>query len=174
MSKRPFSKKSPVSQSVQAAFEHFVAIDEKSGCWVWNGPRFEKRGGYGCFTMRPAGIRLKRAHRQAWELFRGPIPAGVNVLHSCDNPSCVNPEHLFLGGQAMNMADKVAKGRQNYGERHGRRKLTEAQAIAIRNDPRSYADIATAVGVSIATISDIKCARSWQHLGPSVGRYRHA
>lgn len=172
MSKRPFSKKSPVSQSVQAAFEHFIAVDRQSGCWVWTGPRFEKRGGYGCFTMRPANIRLKRAHRLAWELFRGPIPAGASVLHSCDNPPCVNPEHLFLGGPAANMADKVAKGRQNRGERHGRRKLTEAEAIIVRNDPRPYSQIAATFGVSMATISDVKRARSWRHLGPPLGRYR--
>ena len=77
-------------------------------CWGWLGTTVT--GGYGSLSIgrnkSPA-----RAHRVAYELLRGPIPAGLNVLHSCDNPPCVNPSHLWLGTQSENIKDSVLKGR---------------------------------------------------------------
>lgn len=110
----------------------------------------------------------------AWRIYCGEVSAADHVLHSCDNPICVNPSHLFIGNQNTNMADKVEKGRQDRGETHGMHKLTEKQAIAIRQDPRKLKEIAKEFGVSIVTVSDIKRARSWSHLGPPVGRYKRA
>jgi hypothetical protein len=72
------------------------------------------------------------AHRAAWADASGPIPNDLHVLHHCDNPPCVNVQHLFLGTQADNMADKVAKGRQPRGEEHGSAKLTAAEVAEIR------------------------------------------
>lgn len=172
--KRPFSIKSDAGNHVRGAFEFHVHHEPNSGCWLWAGPSFEKRGGYGCFTMRRAGIVQQRAHRVSWALYKGNIPAGSHVLHRCDNTACVNPDHLFLGDQCGNMTDKVHKGRQDRGEAHGMAKLTEEEAIAIRNDVRKYRDIAHDYGVTIMTVSDIKCARSWGHLGPPVRRYKRA
>lgn len=174
MSKRPFSRYSPVSQSVQDAFEYHVSPEPNSGCWLWTGPVFSHRGGYGCFTMRSAGLIQQRAHRVSWSIYCHEISSEAHVLHACDNPTCVNPAHLFLGTQTSNMEDKVAKRRQDRGERHGMHKLTENDAIAIRSDPRQFKEIAEEYGVSVPTISDIKCGRSWAHLGPPVRRYRRA
>lgn len=171
MPKRPFSRHSDVTNSLQTSFEYYVAPDPVSGCWLWTGPTFKKRGGYGCFTCRPHGVVQGRAHRVAWAIYRHPISPKEHVLHKCDNPLCVNPDHLFLGDQNTNMQDKVAKGRQTRGETHGVRKLTENEAISIRNDQRLYTEIAEDFGISVPTVSDIKRARSWQHLGPPVGRY---
>ena len=140
-----------------------ISICEDTSCWNWTGMTFI-RGGYGVFTHRPSGRFVTRAHRASWELHRGAIPLGADVLHKCDNRICVNPDHLFLGTQAENMKDKVRKGRQNKGESHGRRKLTETQVIAIRSATGKAKEIAAAHGISEGTVYDIKRRKSWSHL----------
>lgn len=96
-------------------------------CWDWPGRRDEK--GYGRLGF--GGRRNVRAHRVAWELMYGEIPGGQVVCHSCDNPACVNPNHLFLGSQLENIADRDAKARGTTPP--SRRKLTIEQATAIRS-----------------------------------------
>ena len=100
--------------------ERFWAKVDRSGgpdaCWIWTGGR--KGRGYGEFYK---DHRLLGAHRVAWELAIGPIPNGLDCLHSCDNPPCCNPAHLFLGTQADNNADMVAKGRDARGDKNGSR-----------------------------------------------------
>lgn len=91
-------------------------VHKTDGCWFWTGAK--TRDGYG--VIIDGGV-MKSAHRVAWELYRGPIPKqettqhGCCVLHRCDNPCCVNPDHLFLGSQLDNIADAVAKGRNRNG-----------------------------------------------------------
>jgi hypothetical protein len=80
--------------------------EETDGCWDWKSYRCKK--GYGRFKLEGS---TKMSHRVAWELYFGPIPEGLHVLHVCDNPSCVNPLHLFLGTNQDNVDDKMAKGR---------------------------------------------------------------
>lgn len=89
----------------------------ESGCHEWTAGRFEK--GYGVF--RNDGRNL-RAHRVAYEIAFGPIPDGMLVLHKCDNPACVNPDHLFVGSQKDNMQDMVKKGRQRIAVTDARRR----------------------------------------------------
>lgn len=148
---------------IRQSFErHFVVAD--NGCWNWTGGRFKKRGGYGYCTMRKHGILGQRAHRVAWRIYCGPVTPDQHVLHRCDNPLCVNPDHLFLGNQVENMKDKVAKGRQTWGETHGPVKLTADIVRMIRTDPRRPFELGPALGVSETTIRDIRTRRSWKHL----------
>ena len=84
----------------------YIPVTE-SGCWLWFGANSARD--YGDFWFNG---KMRRAHRVSWELAHGPIPPGMFVCHTCDVPSCVNPDHLFLGDRAANMRDCVKKGRQ--------------------------------------------------------------
>ncbi len=143
--------------------------EPNSGCYLWTGRL--NAGGYG--TLKYAGRSLL-AHRAAWTEKHGPIPAGLKICHRCDMPSCVNPDHLWLGTQADNIADCVQKGRvpigdqrrPQWGEQNASVKLTNEQVAAIRVDPRFQRDIARAYGISQSNVSLIKAGKSRPHLTP--------
>lgn len=129
-------------------------------CWEWLAYKNPK--GYGTFAISRKDRMY--AHRASWLLHRGEIPKGMYVLHRCDNPSCVNPEHLFLGTARDNTIDMLTKGRGGPltvgGERSPVSKLTDAQVVAIRLERSEGAKlhvIAARHGVTNATISRI-CA----------------
>jgi len=120
-----------------------------SGCLLWTGAKY--KDGYGCIGVG-RGTAL-RVHRVTWELEHGPIPPGRLVCHKCDNPLCVNLEHLFLGSPLDNMRDMIQKGRhaQLAGERHPSCKLTDAQVKEIRSlrtEGRKLNDIAAMFNIS--------------------------
>lgn len=93
---------------VRSRWEAYVVRGDSDACWLWQGPKLVS-GGYGVLQL---GRRYKqRAHRVSYELHTGIIPAGMHVCHSCDTPACVNPNHLWLGTNRQNQADKMQKGR---------------------------------------------------------------
>lgn len=98
----------------------------EAGCWLWTGPT--DPGGYG--QIGHAG----RAHRRSWITSNGDIPRGLHVLHRCDVPGCVNPDHLFLGTPKDNAQDREAKGRRRklLGEDHGMAELSRDEVVEIR------------------------------------------
>jgi len=135
----------------------FARASERGGCLEWTGG--VDKYGYG----RVGGGGLA-AHRAAWEFTHGPIPAGLCVLHKCDNPPCINPDHLFLGTQGDNSADKVAKGRQARGETQGNAKLTDAAVVEIRSSALSGASLGLIFGVAPETINRARRGETWKHI----------
>lgn len=136
---------------------------EGDGCWLWEGAK--NPDGYGRIKDPDRRDRQLRAHRVSYEHFRHKIPAGLVVCHKCDVRLCVNPNHLFIGTHADNVADKVSKGRCGANERRGegasRAKLTNKQANEIINDPRKCSDVARAYGVSMSTIYSVRKGLSY-------------
>lgn len=121
--------------------------------------------GYGVLKI---GGKIMKAHRAAWVAANGPIPAGQCICHRCDNRRCVNPDHLFLGTQAQNTADRHAKGRSAKGETNGGAKLTADQVSHVRVVAGlgvvTNAQLAALFGVSMPAIMRIKSRRSWSHV----------
>jgi Autographiviridae endonuclease len=141
-----------------AKFVHQVGPDE---CWLWMGSMCHK---YGQVSTGKHG-KAMLAHRAAWIIAHDSIPAGLQVLHRCDNPRCVNIAHLFLGTQRDNMHDMIAKGRDGFrGERHGAAKLTEAIVREIRTSPDTGRALAKRFGVPFQTISNVRRRKSWKHV----------
>jgi hypothetical protein len=152
--------------TLQQRFDAKWQLDPETGCWLWTA---SVRGGcYGTIRAVKHGCaRMRRASHIAWELYRGPIPEGAHVLHHCDTPACVNPEHLFLGDHAGNMADRDAKGRTAKGEDGGGAKLSEKKAraiLALRGRGLSQNRVAAEFGVRQSQISRIWHGKRWAHL----------
>ncbi len=146
-----------MDEGLREKFLQFVVQAE--GCWGWIGPLHN--AGYG----RLAHDKMELlAHRIAYELFVGPIPDGMHVLHHCDNPPCMNPAHLFLGTHADNMRDMVVKGRSQRGERNGQSKLTEGQVLEIRKvhaGGDSQKELAQRYGVDRSMVNRIVNGKNW-------------
>lgn len=131
----------------------------ESGCWEWQGSERTPGRGYG--QMKIARKNCS-AHRVSYEVFCGEIGEGLFVCHCCDNPKCVNPEHLFLGTHADNVADQVAKRRQVLGTVNGRAKLSEADVQAIRAaEGVTQKDLAARFGICRQQVSHIRTGKQW-------------
>jgi hypothetical protein len=160
---RMIPRKRTFAESV-AVFWKNVKKAGVNKCWLWTGLRSGSMG-YGQFWDNGNGIR---AHRFSYQLHKGPIPKGHRVCHTCDNPICVNPKHLFTGTQKQNLHDAISKGRHSHGEEHPPALLTETQVLVIRSSyiPRkmSYRKLGDIYGVSPSCIQGIVERSTWKHL----------
>lgn len=151
-----------IKWSTTATYEDtfWSKVRKSDGCWEWLAAK--NGNGRGAVSFRG---KMDLAYHVAWILTHGEIPDDLYVLHRCDNPGCVNPDHLFLGTQADNIADKVAKGRQARGADYSNARLTQAQAEEIRTRYQaggiSTYQLAREYGVSQQTTHRIVAGRSY-------------
>jgi len=144
-------------------FEQSFSPKPSTGCYIWE--EGKDKDGYGLFY---ANGKTYKAHRVSYFLVHGD-PTGLCVCHSCDNPSCVNPDHLFLGTVNDNNQDRHKKGKSRNkptpGESHNMAKLTNEDVLYIRASVDALQkDLASRYKVSVPTISNIQNNKTWKHL----------
>lgn len=141
-----------------------VQPEPNSGCWFWLGGI----NSYGYGNASTFGTAYTLAHRLSYCLHVASIPDGLMVLHRCDMPLCVNPDHLFTGTQADNMRDMDLKDRRrnspSYGEDHGMAQLTRDQVMAIRKCKESSGKMAPLYGISAVHFNRIRRRAAWKHV----------
>lgn len=134
-------------------------------CWEWTGALSDGR--YGSIGLDHTG-RMGLAHRVSYEIYKGPIPAGLIVCHRCDNTKCVNPGHLFLGTHKDNMDDCLKKGRRaQIGETTTTAKLTEDAVREIRNTPKrkgNFLILMKKYGIGTSQLWRIRNRQAWAHI----------
>ena len=172
IAQRP-GKRGPIPKPLEERFWSKVLILGEDDCWPWHG--LKDKSGYGRFRVGSLadGTRtMKLAHRVAFELIIGPIPLSLDGLHSCDNPPCCNPAHVFIGDHADNDRDRDAKGRMvpppHYrGEQNPAAKLTYALADEIRErfaKGESQSAIGRSLGLNHSTIGYVVRGIRWIRL----------
>ena len=147
---------------IPASIRMFRYVQKTESCWLWTGCK--DRRGYGQTT---SNRKHAAAHRVSYEATYGPIPPGLFVCHKCDVPSCVNPEHLFLGTAADNAADRVSKGRSVVGEKVRGAILDSASVISLLDDVRNGMRMPAAAkkyGVAYGTVYAIVTGVNWKHI----------
>lgn len=156
-------------KTIPLADRFWSKVDKRSDneCWEWTGARHVF--GYGKISIRRSVCA--EAHRVSYQLHYGDIPTGMLVCHSCDNPPCVNPRHLWLGTESDNIRDAVAKGRHRrtglQGEQHPNARLTEADIRFIRehcSKTHSMSELATMFNTTSGAICNIVKRRAWKHI----------
>ena len=162
------------ADDIETRFWRYVSPEPTSGCWLWTGGCAYGYGVFGIpngsYGVLREGNRMQsiRAHRMAWELWRGPVPENVQVLHKCDVKCCVNPDHLYLGSHADNMRDRDARGLTAKGEMLVRNVLTESDVREIRRrycaGGLSQHVLANEFGVHQGTIHSVVRTKTWKHV----------
>lgn len=150
-------------------YKYLPDILDKNKCWEWQGSINHLRGGYGSISHNKKHLK---AHRVSYELYYEKPLGSLHCLHKCDNPSCVNPLHLFAGTNHDNVMDKVNKGRchngYQKGEHNGASKLKDADVIQIRelynNQNYTTIKLGKMYGVHRSTISYIVNNKTYTHL----------
>jgi len=145
-----------MSSKLIAQLKSKILIDQGE-CWNWVG--LLNHEGYGRNGFGLAQGFSRRAHRASWQVFNGDIPKGLMVCHSCDNPSCINPKHLFLSDNAGNLKDMRDKGRSPLGEKHWKHKLSDPEIKQIRESKLSGLELSQYFKISKSQVSNIRSNR---------------
>lgn len=159
--------KHPKVKTMEYVSFHFMEFVTKNGeCWDWNAG-YEKRWGYGRIKIQG---KSEKAHRLSWRIFKGPIPKGMGVLHKCDRPICVNPDHLFLGTNMDNQHDCIVKKRKvvKRGQEHYLTTLTQSEVDEIKTllSTTTNTELGRRYAVRHSVISDIRRGRTWKGKTP--------
>ena len=137
-------------------------VNKTQDCWEWN---TVDSNGYGRFWLDGRNLL---AHRFSYSLVNGPIQNNLHIMHTCDNPICVRPDHLKPGSRDDNMTDMVSKGRSAKGILNGNKKLTEQEVLEIRNlyatTNITYAELARRYNVDKTNIPPIVKRETWKHI----------
>lgn len=160
----------PTPRPISDRLWSHVQICEPVACWPWVGT--VDSCGYGrirCGSLANNTRHYRQVHRVVWEIVHGPIPVGLCVLHHCDNPPCVNPQHLWLGTQQDNIADMVKKGRnfsfkRQRGVKNPNAKLTEQRVREIRTSNIGTYILARQYNVRSMTIWRVRMRKTWRHV----------
>lgn len=159
---------------LEERFFRHVSKSNHSSCHIWIGNRFNT--GYGSFGFTDSNNKKRRwkpylAHRIAYEIAYGKFDKNLEVCHRCDNPLCVNPDHLFLGSHSDNMNDAAVKKRMQYGESRHNNKLKESDIILIHQfykEGKTQKQISDMFHVSQSVICRILNYKTWKHISPAT------
>lgn len=162
----PHAKKRDQS-SLEDRFWRFVTKGNEFDCWEWQGQRLSN--GYGRISLGAKIFGSDGAHRVSWRIAnKQEIPAGMFVMHKCDNPCCVNPNHLTIGTPKENVADMIAKGRKRVvspkGEGNGKSLLDAEKVRIIRESTLDHTELGRQLGVSPNCIRGVRTGRTWSHI----------
>lgn len=139
-------------------FEKYYLPDPNTGCYLWLGG-LDKGRAY----LWHSHTKKENAYRVAYRLFKGDIPEGLLIRHTCDNPACVNPEHLLVGTYKDNREDCVRRNRQAKGKTHvGYRNLTWEKVEYIRNSPLNNSEVARELKIDPSSVSKIRAYKQWR------------
>lgn len=132
----------------------------ENGCHICTSHATNSRG----YPLVHKNKKSYSIHRMVYEQYKGEIPEGLVVRHTCDNRMCINPAHLVVGTQKENMRDMVERGRSCIGERNGRAKITEAAVRDIRQSQLSVNELSEKYGIDSSTVRKIRRGKLWKHI----------